>query len=641
MIALLNWIKNHCFRHLEREKHRNHLLLFVVGLTYALAEANVLINHEPLSREHLIFFGASASIFSLGLVLNRIERLEGAFKYIMMTLLLLHAMNQAVLFRELPAVYQVFYFNLALTLIYLNGRLTLYVGAISLLFTAVAGAAFHRTGFHYLEPSTINIPIGILAETTLVLWASSKIGTSYAIIVETKDRLARLLRENETQLRIIERQNKVLETYARQVETLAKREERGRIGASLRQELKQLARAAREKQGEPGQESLENAAVRIWKDIDDVVERLAGVEEGFVSQDGLEAELRERAVGFQETTGMEVAVRAEGEPYALPRSHNVTLLRALQDFMIGAAMDRQASDVEAALEYRSGVVRLTLTDNGGKPGEGRMEAAEPLHKKCTELNGTFDIKSFRGKGSVWDITLPVPQERANRIAVLLVDPDPFVRESVALILGEEDDIVIAGALDGGPEAVDYCRRERPDVVLMEVNLPGMDGIEVMRSIKTANPGIQIILFTHRHEVGIVAEAVEAGADAYLLKSMNPRNLAASVRHLMDGGTLLSRQTTAMLASQVLRGAQLERLERKYVSQAVMKEYGLKEKELQILELLAKGKKYREIASSLFLSEGTVRNYLSGIYAKLNAEDRDQAVEKAVRLGLVPHQEQAG
>jgi len=637
---MIAWLKEHCFSHLEKEKQKNNLLLFVIAVTYSLADCNVLLNHPFVSPAHLIFFAVSMLIFITGYVLNRIEALVYKFKYIMMTLLLLHAMSQVVLFNELPAVYQVLYFYLAITLIYLNGGLTLYVGVVSLLFTLSAGILFKDGYFPYLDRQTLNIPLGILAETTVVLWASTKIGTSFSRIMETKERLGRLLQDNETQLRIIEKQNKTLKTYIFQVEALAREEERIRALEENRRLIEELASTfLLDDRSEVGQ-SGKDAAIRFQQRLEPYIKRLMRSE-----NDTLRFSLnriQEQIAEFEEATGTKVEWRIEGEQSELSMERGAILQRAVSDFLIQATMYRHATLLEIVITFQPDHLLVTMTDNGDESDDVNRESAlSPLVDKVKEIRGELEWKTFRGKGSVLTIKLPNDTRGERKISVIVADPDPFIRESIGLILGKENDIEVVSTLNSGREVLDCCERLNPDVVLMELELPDLNGIETAKQLKSKDPNAKVIILTRLHEIGSVAEAIEAGVDAYLLKSTNPQGLGASIRYMMDGGTLLSRQTTALLANQAMRNHQLETIEKKYISQAITQEYGLKEKEVEILGLLAQGSKYKQIANALFLSEGTVRNYLSVIYAKLNVEDRYEAVDKAVRLGIVSTNEQAG
>jgi len=638
------WVKERCFSHLEKESQKNNLLLFVVLVTYGLAEFNVLLNHAFLDGKHLAFLAASGTIFAAGCVLNRVAALRSRFKYIMMTLLSVHAMGQIVLFHELPAVYQVLYFTLALTLIYLNGTLTVYVGAIAFLFTLTIG---WMPGAYvpYLEPRTLNIPLGILAETAVVLWAATKIGTRFASILETKERLGRLLAENETQLRIIEKQNRTLETYAFQVEALAREEERSKSFEERRALLKELQSELFADMQEGGEREDES-----WKPKDEIAAKLQRTIERYMARfpqseadvtpfkiGRLEEQIRE----FGETAGVPVDWNIEGRPKEMTAAQGSIFMRAAQDFLIHSTMYRHATLIEAVLSFQTEQIVLTMTDNGdGAMNENGKEIFAHLSERAIEAEGHVEVQSFRGKGAVLSVRLPHAIRKKRKISVVVADPDPFIRESIGLFLGKEEDIELSASFSRGEEVVDYCERQAPDVVVTELDLPDRSGIDATRQLKAKSASIKVVILTHRHEVGSVAEAVESGADAYLLKSADPRGLAASIRYMMVGGTLLSRQTTTLLASQALHHHKLQHIEKRYMSQTVAQEYGLKDRELEILELLAKGKKYKEIAMALYLTEGTVRNYLSAIYAKLNVEDRNQAVEKAIRLGIAAPREAA-
>ncbi|MDD3653707.1 MAG: response regulator transcription factor [Desulfotomaculaceae bacterium] len=208
------------------------------------------------------------------------------------------------------------------------------------------------------------------------------------------------------------------------------------------------------------------------------------------------------------------------------------------------------------------------------------------------------------------------------LRLLIVDDQELIRESLNIVLDMEEDIEVAGMAPNGQIAVELCEKEQPDVVLMDIHMPVMDGIQATRLIKDSWPQIRVIILTTFQELDYVVEALDIGAEGYLLKAIHPKDLAAGIRLVNRGGTLINQNMARMLANQL-----------KHNEQKSLK-HGLSERERQVLECLSQGLSNRETAEKLFLSEGTVKNYISSIYSKLEVRDRLQAVKKARDEGIV-------
>jgi len=642
---MISWLKERCFTHLEEERQKNHLLLFVIVVTYTIAEVNVLQNNPFWSRENFIFSGSCFIIFALGFWLIRYERFVPVYKYVMMTLLMLHTMNQVYIFNTLPEVYQVTYFNLALSLIYLNGRLTLFVGGISVIFTIIGRLLFHEHLFPLLDIQTFNIPVGLMIETTLVSWAVTKIGTSYSIILDKKNEISKLLQENKLQLQIIEGQKKALEEYASQVEALTLKEERNRIATELQDTLGRNLNSTvfelemvKAKLRQP--DEAETRLNQLIGSINGLREAYRGMyRQLFVNRESehLIREIDAMVEYYRASIGENVTVKLNfaGNPVDIFQPYEYIILRAIQDALI-SALTHETAQMDIHLELTPEHIHLVIRDDGWKEClQNRVNSGmNELIERVKSVQGQIEIVGFKDKGRVLSIKLPQQKVHEEKIHIMLVDPDKFVRDSLEMILSDEKDLSILASVGNGRQVVQLCTRERPDIIVMEIQLEETDSIEMIKNLKRNWPNMKVIVLTNSLDVRSVVGAINAGADAYLLKSTSSRHLAMSCRYLMNGGNLMSQETTKLLANQIANHEKLAWLERRLYSQETIKEYGLKEKELQILELLAKGFKYKEIASVLYLTEGTVRNYISGIYSKLNVQERNQALQKALQLGLL-------
>jgi DNA-binding NarL/FixJ family response regulator len=209
------------------------------------------------------------------------------------------------------------------------------------------------------------------------------------------------------------------------------------------------------------------------------------------------------------------------------------------------------------------------------------------------------------------------------IRVLIADDHEMVREGLSLILGENgDEILIVGQASHGEEAVELTRRLRPDVVLMDLVLPRLDGIEATRRLKEEGVPSRILILTSYVDDSRVREAIRAGATGYLLKDMRREELVRAIRSAAAGEPTLHPVAQSHLMRQVATPKETSLLDT------------LTDRERDVLTLIAQGCSNKEIASRLFLSVGTVKGYVSAVLSKLEVADRTQATLYAIKHGLV-------
>jgi two-component system, NarL family, response regulator LiaR len=208
---------------------------------------------------------------------------------------------------------------------------------------------------------------------------------------------------------------------------------------------------------------------------------------------------------------------------------------------------------------------------------------------------------------------------AEAVSVLIADDHPVVRQGLRTFLETQEGLeVVAEAADGG-EAVELARQLVPDVVLMDLVMHGLDGVEATRRIREASPATKVIVLTSFDDDEKVFPSIKAGAAGYLLKDVRPQDLADAVRRVHAGEALLAPSVAAKLMQEVAA-------ERPPAN-------GLTERELEVLRLLARGLPNKQIARELVVSEKTVKTHVSNILAKLHLSDRTQAALYAVREGL--------
>jgi DNA-binding NarL/FixJ family response regulator len=220
---------------------------------------------------------------------------------------------------------------------------------------------------------------------------------------------------------------------------------------------------------------------------------------------------------------------------------------------------------------------------------------------------------------------PAPAARRpdDRVKVLVVDDDEQFRVGLAELLAEHELDIVATA-SNGRDAIDVTRMLRPDVVLMDVQMPGLNGIAATRGVLQAWPEVRVVMLTVSGED--VLDAMLAGATGYLVKGTRPETLVAGIRAAAAGDSLLSPGLAAKLLGRARESAA--------TSTARVDGAVLSRRELEVLKLLARGKPNAEIARELFLSPHTVRNHISNILAKLQIANRTEATAYAIRSGLV-------
>ncbi|MCX6048647.1 MAG: response regulator transcription factor [Chloroflexi bacterium] len=214
------------------------------------------------------------------------------------------------------------------------------------------------------------------------------------------------------------------------------------------------------------------------------------------------------------------------------------------------------------------------------------------------------------------------------IRLLLVDDQRLMREGLRTLLELEPDLQIVGEAGDGAEALAAFAQHLPDVVLMDIRMPGMDGVEATQRLCALWPNAKVIILTTFDDDEYVFEGLRAGALGYLLKAVSGEELAAAVRKVAAGGALIDPSVTRKVVAEFARLAAPSRSPTASLSEP------LSERERAILKLLAQGLTNREIAQQLFLAEGTVKNYVTTLLQKIGVRDRTQAALRARELNLL-------
>ena len=209
------------------------------------------------------------------------------------------------------------------------------------------------------------------------------------------------------------------------------------------------------------------------------------------------------------------------------------------------------------------------------------------------------------------------------IRLMLADDHRMLREGLRRSMLEQGFDVVGEACDGA-EAVEMAARLQPEVILMDVTMPGLDGVEATRRVRSALPHVRVVMLTMHADQDVLADAVRAGASGYLVKDCSTEEIADAVRMAANGETALSPQLAASMLQEVRRLDQPVHEEERIITR----------REEEVLQLIADGCSTPEVAERLYISQKTVKNHLASIYQKLDARDRTQAVLRAVRMGIV-------
>ena len=212
--------------------------------------------------------------------------------------------------------------------------------------------------------------------------------------------------------------------------------------------------------------------------------------------------------------------------------------------------------------------------------------------------------------------------------ILIVDDQRLMREGLRTLLELEPDFSVAGEAGDGAAALEAYEASAPDIVLMDIRMTGMDGVEATRRLRARHPGARVIILTTFDDEAYVFEGLRAGAQGYLLKDLSGDELAAAIRTVMAGGALIEPSVARKVFAEFARLAPAARPLDAGLAEP------LTEREREVLRGVAEGLSNREIGQKLFLTEGTVKNYVTSVLQKIGARDRTQAALRAKELGLL-------
>jgi DNA-binding NarL/FixJ family response regulator len=226
------------------------------------------------------------------------------------------------------------------------------------------------------------------------------------------------------------------------------------------------------------------------------------------------------------------------------------------------------------------------------------------------------------------------RRKQSGISVLIVDDHPLFRDGLVKALSLEDDLHVVGQSEDGEQALATARRLLPDVVLLDINLPSMNGLQVARQLKSDRAGVTVVVLTAYHDSQQVIHAMRAGASAYCAKDITPDDLVGVIRDVAQGHYIVHETRMDEREFQSWLNANVEAITSPYGLDADEHFVPLSPREMEILQFVVRGLSNKEIAIELQISHQTVKNHMTSILKKLNVQDRTQAAVTALRHGWV-------
>lgn len=218
----------------------------------------------------------------------------------------------------------------------------------------------------------------------------------------------------------------------------------------------------------------------------------------------------------------------------------------------------------------------------------------------------------------------------KKIRVLVADDQVILAEGLSMLLNTEEDIEAIGCVSNGVEVLNYLKNHTIDVVLMDIRMPVMNGVECTRVISEKYPEVKVLILTTFDDEQYIKEALNNGAAGYMLKDLTAENLSSAVRNVHQGNTVMHKKITAKLVGSIGQKSNNETV----IPILDCSGQSLLPRELEVLQYLAMGYRNNEIAEQLFLSEGTVKNYISLLYDKLGIKGRTKLMKYAIDHGVL-------
>ncbi len=435
---------------------------------------------------------------------------------------------------------------------------------------------------------------------------------------------------------IIQEQKQLLEQHIKQIEELTLIEERNRLSHELHDtighSLTSLIVGVESLRSFIHTSQLERIDTIVsigQRSLDDIRRHLHQLSDTPFNH-SLSESLLQLTQEFTKSTGIIVNFRVIGNEMPILREMNHCIYRCLQESLTNAVRHGHANTIFVNLHIDNQQLRLQVEDNGiGMDSDLYGFGLNGMKERLAILRGTLSVHSQNKQGTIVICTIPLQAELVEAsIRLLIVDDQAIIADSLKHIFAQHVNVTVVGTASDGYEALQHCERSKPDIVLMDVRMHRMDGLQTLIEMKRQWPDMKVVLMTTFEDPMQAARALEQGADGYLLKSIHPREIIEIIKLIYNGGTWIDQSIAARVFEEMKR--QREALEKIGPNDP----YGLTKRDKQLLEELANGMRYKAIASKLFLTEGTVRNYCSTLYSKLDVKNREDAVELARLKGII-------
>lgn len=444
--------------------------------------------------------------------------------------------------------------------------------------------------------------------------------------------------EVSKQKEIIEEQNKTLLQYSKQVEQNTVLQERNRISSELQHSVSrtfatlilQIESASSQLDDSDNKyllrQMIGQARLGIQQ-VQDAVRQLEPLEIDLPLKDRVKRVVND----VLQETGRIILFSVKGSEPPLNKQTVYSFVRCLQELLTCSIHTGDAENIRVTLQYTDGFLELRLEDDGTGTEEERLNAGlTAVHEQMSLVKGEFSLTSFLGKGITAVCRAPWSKIKEEQtIRVLVADSHLLVRESLVTLLSMQNGIEVIGHTEERQEAVRLCQGQLPDVILLDAKMDIAEEVRLTPQLNQACPSARIIIMTNRDDVNEAVESIHAGAEGYIGKTTPTEELATKIRLVHMGETIILQSVAKQLIWNTKTSGEKQGKLEKWKRQ-----YGLTDREIDVLKLLADGSKYKEISDKLFLAEGTVRNYISSIYSKLDVKGRNEAVVLAAEGGLV-------
>ncbi|NOZ06984.1 MAG: response regulator [Chloroflexi bacterium] len=498
-----------------------------------------------------------------------------------------------------------------------------------------------------LNIATFTTTVGLPPQ---VFRAAAAVGIAYFVV--------RILRVFDYQRRLeLERANARLTDLSAQV-IAAQEEERKRVARELHDQTTQaltallirLRLAGRIRDQETLEQELTELRDLTANTLEEVHQLALGLRPTDLDDLGLVAALERQVTECQNRFPLQFHFQATGFHHRLLPPVELALYRVVQEALTNAVRHAKAQHVQVSLERQPQMVIASVCDDGQgfdvnavreMPGEGFGLLG--MEERVNLLSGVLQVQSAPGQGTTVTARVPLdeeemehrglPQTTANsdlsrhgKIHVLLADDHPVLRFGLVALLNAEPDLVVVGEAENGQQAVSLAKELHPHVVVMDISMPGMNGLEATWQIKSLGLGCRVLILTVHAYQRYLFRVLEAGGSGYLLKNVADAELVKAIRAVARGEVYLHPDATRLLMQGYLARAQHGDDESSYNT--------LSEREREVLHMVAAGYTSQEIGEQLVISAKTVDTYRTRIMEKLNLHRRHELVRYALEAGLL-------